>query len=201
MSTLLLPELARENAASNRRIAHSVEVAARRLEQGPQSHDDWRPLPRQAMRSAQEALRHTLGQATEARNQWQSVLGAFADGLEGDEGREMLQVILDLFDAWFSLVPPTRDLCARAVQLGAVLEGFDQLDMAAIDVATLRTAAEMLRASVSAARPAIDPTVLERARQAIAQGRFAGPEAVRARLRDLEILVVLPANLPHAQRT
>jgi hypothetical protein len=182
MSTLLLPELARENAASNRRIAHSVEFAARCLEQQPQLHDDSRP----AMRSAQEALRHTLGQATEARNQWQAVLGAFADGLEGDEGREMLQVILDLFDAWCSLVQPTRELCARAAQLGAVLEGLDRLDSAANEVATLRTAAEDLRTFVTAPRPAIGPGVLDRARQAVAQGRFKSPEAVRARLSDLQ---------------
>jgi hypothetical protein len=184
MSTLLLPDLARENAASNRRIAHSVAVAAEQLEQGFRGQVESRSLRGQAARGAQKALDHALAQAEAARAHWQGVLGAFEDGMPRDEGQEMLQVILDVFDAWFSLVQPTRDLSARAADLGAAPEGLDRLDAASRAVAALRSAAEELRGFVTAKRAPIDPAVLARARDAMAQGRFKSPDAVRARLGD-----------------
>ena len=48
----------------------------------------------------------------------------------------------------------------------------------------LRRAAEELRGFVMAERPPVDPTILAKARAAVAQGRFKSPEAVQARLGD-----------------
>lgn len=182
MSMLLFPDLARENAASNRRVAHSVALAAQRLEQGAERHAEPRALRRQAERSAQTARDHTLEQAAAARAHWQSVLNTFEDGMQRDEAHEMVKVILDVFDAWFSLVQPTRDLSARAAELGACPEGLDRLEAAVREVTALRSSAEELRAFVTATRPSIDPAVLAKARAAVSQGRFKSPEAVQARL-------------------
>ncbi len=102
--------------------------------------------------------------------------------MQRDEAHEMVKVILDVFDAWFSLVQPTRDLSARAAELGACPEGLDRLEAAVREVTALRSSAEELRAFVTATRPSIDPAVLAKARAAVSQGRFKSPEAVQARL-------------------
>src|SRR5438105_13014884 len=100
MSALLLPELARENAAYNRRVTTSVETVARRLETSSRSLTS----------DAREALRYTLAQAAEARSLWQGTQALFTDGVEGGEARAALRAVLDVFDSWFGLAKSTREL-------------------------------------------------------------------------------------------
>ena len=128
MTTLLLPELARENAASNRRVARSVDTAASQ--------------PR-VTHSAREALRYSLGQAALARGHWQDVLALFEDGVEGGEAREAVHAVLDFFDSWFDLARSTRALWQAAGAPGAAPEG---LDAATREVEALRRNAEEMRA-------------------------------------------------------
>jgi hypothetical protein len=176
MSMLLLPELARENAAANRRITHSVENL-RQLQEDT--------VTRQRMASsAREAFRYTLVQAAEARSHWQGTMALLADGLEGEEAREVLQAVGEVFDSWFGLAKSTRDLLQTTVPAGTTAEGLEELDVAYRDIEALGTAAEEMRAFLNRARSPIDPIILEKARQAVAQGRYKTPEAIRARLRD-----------------
>jgi hypothetical protein len=184
MSSLLLPELTRVHADSNRRIARSVETVARQLQGAGESE---RALPterRRATGSAQDAVRHTLAEAAEGRSLWQRTLALFQDGLEGAEAREVLQEALAFFDSWFALAKATRELCQAASQAGTAPDGLQDLDAASRDLEVLRTAAEDLRVFLNRPRPPIDPAVLEKARQGVAEGRYKDPETVRARLRE-----------------
>ena len=182
MAMLLLPELARENAASNRRVAQSVTTAAQRMGTVEEAEEK-RVTLRQ---SAREAMRYTLAQATEARSLWQGTLTLFEDGLEGGEAREALRAMAEVFEAWFGLDKTTRELWQRAIQTGAVSQGLEELDAASHDVATAHKAAEELDAFLGRTRPPVDATMLENARQAIAQGRYKTPELVRSRLHKQE---------------
>jgi hypothetical protein len=178
----LLAELAQENAASNRRVASSVDAEARRAER-------LRPLPEQSgalrrrlARSAREALRYALGQAGGARGLWQSALALFEEGLEGGEAGVAVRAVLEVFDSWLSVARSTRDLWGTAERAGAAPEGLEELDTAAREVEAFRAAAEKLLAFLTRDRPPVDPAALERARQAIAAGKYKDPEAVRAGL-------------------
>jgi hypothetical protein len=179
MSMLLLADLAQEKAASNRRVAQSVETAARRLNAPRQSQED---LGRRVTNTTREALRYTLMQAGEARNLWQSTLTLLQDGLEGNESRELLHTVLEAIDSWFGLMKSTRELWQTAGRLRTSLEGLDDLDAAQRDVEVLKNAAAQMSEFLSRPRPAIDASALARARQVVAQGGYKSPEAVRARL-------------------
>lgn len=185
MSTLLLPELAQENATFNRRVALAVEAEAQHLEKLRQLQERLLTLRRRMTSSTREALRCTLAQAAEAHGLWQGTLALFEDGLEGVEAREVLQVVLEVFDSWFSLVKSTRGLWHTAEQAGTTPEGLDTVDEASRDIQALRVAAEELRAFLTRPQPSVDPALLEKARQAVAQGRYKTPEAVRADGRQL----------------
>jgi hypothetical protein len=177
MSTLLLPELARESAASNRRLARSVEDLRQREEVQP-------TLPQAGTGSAREALRYTLFRAAEASSLWQGTVALFQDGLDGHEARDVLQAVLEVFDSWFGLVKSTRDLWHTTDPTGASPEGLEELDAVSRDIELLKTAAEEMRTFLNRSRPPVDAAVLEKARQAVVQGRYKTPEAVRARLHD-----------------
>src|SRR5271163_3596356 len=99
--SILLSDLAQENAASNQRLAHSVETAARRVEELGHLQEKGIPSQQRVIGDAREALRYTLAQAAEARNIWQATLVLFQDGLEGNEARELLQTALRVFNSWF----------------------------------------------------------------------------------------------------
>jgi hypothetical protein len=180
MSMLLLPELARENAASNRRIAHSVESAARDFGQLRPPEDQIQSVRQQTTRIWREALGYTLRQAVEARNLWQSARALLEEGLEKDEAVTVVQAAVEVFDSWIKLLEPTRELWQAAAQYGANLDGFIDLNSASVDLLALRDTAEQLRGFLVGPRAPVDPGLLDEARQAMAQGRFKSPEAIRA---------------------
>jgi hypothetical protein len=179
----LLPDLARENAASNRRIASSVGAAARRADDLRQSQAEAGAVRRRAARAAREAVNYACGQAAHAHCLWQEALALLKEGQEGDEARASIQAILEVFDSWLSVAGSTRDLWAAAERAGATPEGLQELDEASQEIGSFRAAAENLLAFLTRERPPIDPAALERARQAVAEGKYKDPEAVRAGLR------------------
>jgi hypothetical protein len=185
MSLLLLPELARENAASNWRAAHSVETEAQLWDTLRHVDDKLATLRRKVAWSAREAVRHTLVQASESRSLWQGTLSLFDDGLEGDEAREVLQAVLAVFESWFGLVKSTRELSDRAVQAGVAPEALTELDAAVRDIEVIQRTAQQMRGFLGRPLPPVDPLRLAKARQTVAQGQFKDPEAIRAQLREL----------------
>jgi len=180
MSTLLLSELVRESAASNQRIAKSVDAAAQRPEEPRPSAD--KGVHRTKTRDAREALRYTLRQDVEVRGLWQGAVTLFEDGLEGEQARALLDVVLEAFASWFGLVKSTRDLWQTAVRAGAISEGQEELEAACQNVEKARKAAQDMRDFLSRPWPAVDPALLENARKAMAEGRYSSAEVVRARL-------------------
>jgi hypothetical protein len=181
-STLLL-ELAQENAASNRRIASSIDAEAGRAEKLRQLRNQLGTLRRRVACSAREALRYALGQAGDARGLWQGVVGLFDEGLEGGEARAAVRGSLEVFDSWFRVAQSTRALWTTAERAGATPEGLHELDEASQEIESFRAAAEKLLAFLTRERPPVDPATLERARQAVAEGKYKDPEAVRDGLR------------------
>lgn len=177
MSTLLLPDLARENAASNRRVARSVEQLRPKLEAV-------KSAPRDLANGAREALRYTLVRAAEVRDFWQAALALLEEGLEGGESRDVVQAVLEAFDSWLTLVESTRGLCAGVVQGDHGQLPLTELDAASDEMQRLREAVVELHGFLGRPWPAIDSQVLARARQAVAQGRYLTAEAVRNRLRN-----------------
>ncbi len=185
MATLLVSELAREHAASNRRVAQSVQAEARRLEEVGQPGIDVANLTRRGTRGAREALRITRAKAAEARQLWDAGMAFFEDGLAGDEARGLIQAFADFFDSWFDLAAATRDYVHHtAAQAGVSPAGEEDLDTACRDVEALRKAAAELRDFLNRPLAPVDPAALERAREAVAQGRYQTPEAVRSRIRS-----------------
>jgi hypothetical protein len=182
MSLLLLHDLAHEKAASNRRIAQSVVSAAQRVEELRRLKEKLTTPRRRITSDTQEALRYTLAEAAEARSIWQGARELFEEGLEGGEARELLQVVLEVFASWFGLAKTTRDLWQVTVEVGATPEGLTELDLAEGHVQALQKSAEDLKAFLTRARPPVDPALLDKARQAVGQGRFKSPEEVRSRL-------------------
>jgi hypothetical protein len=183
----LLPELARENAASNRRIASSVGAAARRADDLRQSPTQAGAVRRRAARGAREALRYAVGQAAHAHGLWQEALALLQEGQEGDEARASVRAVLEVFDSWQSVAGSTRELWAAVERAGATPEGLHELDAASQDIEAFRAAAEKLLAFLTRERPPVDPAALERARQVVAEGKYKDPEAVRAGLRGPEV--------------
>jgi hypothetical protein len=184
MSMLLLPELARETAASNQRIARSVQTAATRSEELRQGHEKPASERQQLMRTAREALRYTLGQAAEAQGQWQDTLSLLGDGLEANEARDVLQAAVDVLDSWFVLLNSTRDLLQVAERSGAAPEGREDLDAAQREMEKVKAAADEMRAFLGRAWPPVDPALLDKARQAITHGKYKTAEAIRAGFQD-----------------
>jgi hypothetical protein len=133
---------------------------------------------------AREALDNTLREAEENRRLWDGVLAMVGEGIEGGECRDLLQRQLGLFDAWFALLQVTRHSITAAAEAGAAPEGAEALEAAAGQMERLRKAAADMLAFVTRPRPPVDPAVLDRARKAVAQGQFEGPEAVRSRLQE-----------------
>jgi hypothetical protein len=165
MSTLLLAELARENAASNQRIANSVKTNA----QGEN-----------AAGNVREAIRYTLRQAAEAQGLWQGTMSLFQDGLEGGAAREVLQLVRHVFTSWFDLEQATRNLWTTSVRFGAAGDGLQELESAFHEVEGLKAAAQAMETFLSQPRTTVDPAMLEKGRQAVLERRFKSPEEMRA---------------------
>ena len=120
MSALLLPELAREMAASNRRVADSVEAESHRLEELRGAMEQAEPLRKRALRSAREAWSCALNRKADPRAVWQNAWEIIEDGLDGEKARDLLADIQNLIDAWFRLAQTARLLWRIAASAGAV---------------------------------------------------------------------------------
>jgi hypothetical protein len=179
MTTLLLSALARENAASNHRIADSVRAASRPSGKQPNESED--SSRRSMERSAWDVLRHTMTQAEGARNLWKGTLAVFEDGIEGTEAREVIQTVQEVFRSWFDLEKSTRDLWALVLPIDAARGGLQDLDRAYRDVEGLSKAADEMHAFLTNPRRPVDANLLEKGRQAVAAGQFKNPEAMRGR--------------------
>jgi hypothetical protein len=181
--SMLLPDLARGRADSNRRAADLLDAEARHLTELRRLHAELGTLRRRVARNAREALRYTLLELGESRHVWQEVRALFEEGLEGHEARRAIQAAVDYFDSWLGLEKSTRELWRIAEQAGATPEGLEQLDAASREAGALRAAAEKLRDFLTRPPSPVDPAVIERARQAIARGEYKDADAVRASLR------------------
>src|SRR5208282_1416719 len=147
---MLLSDIARENAACNQRLAHSMEMEGQRLEQlraGLEQLQELKgkeALRRRITRNAGESLRYTLRQSTEAQSIWDGTLADVEDGMEGGDARQSLHAVLEVFNSWFGLAKATRDLWQVAVANGAIPEGLESLEAAVSQVEGLKKAAEEL---------------------------------------------------------
>jgi len=176
--SLLLQDLAREKAASNRRIAQAVELASERAEELRKVEATLGNPRMRTARNAREAMRYALLEAAETRTIWQSTRELFEEGLEGGEAKQILHSMLELFESWFGLAKTTRNLCQQAVAIGVRPEGLENLDVAEGQVQGSKKAADEMKAFLSRPRPPVSPGLLEKARQAVAQGRFKSPKYV-----------------------
>ncbi len=183
MGTQLLPELARESADFNRRIASTVDTEARQLESLDASHDQQASSRRRrAARSARQALRFTLAQVPKADDFWQDLLALFDEGLRGDEARDASRFAREVVESCSELVRSTRELWDVAARAGATPEGLADLDALSRRVEELKAAAEQTHAFLNRPLPTVDPAVLDAAEAAVAGGHYKTPEQIRARL-------------------
>jgi hypothetical protein len=180
MSTLLLPELARELAASNRRVADSFEAESRQLQELQLTAGERHALKVRAVRSARAAAAATLGRKTETLAVWRNVLDVLHDGLDDGRSNELLKHVLDTIDTWLRLAQDSRDLWGFAAALGAPQEGADELRAAEEEVRRVKGTAESMNTFLGRPWPPVDPSLLERGRNEIAQGRYRTAEQIRA---------------------
>jgi hypothetical protein len=158
----LMPELARERADSNRKIAAIAEAARLRREGAP---------------AARKLTRLAIARGPDAREQWQEVTEALRGGLSGETATEVVGVTLEVADTWLEMARVARQLCVEA---GAGPEGLEQLDEVEKEVRQVRTEAERTQAFLTRPRPPIDAERLEKGRRDIAEGRFKTAEEIGA---------------------
>jgi hypothetical protein len=182
MATLPLPELAREMAAFNRRVAESVEAEARRAEKLQQEQGHAEAHPKSVTRSAREALRHTLSQAPDAQAVWQTVLEAVKDGISGEDLKRILGDVRSVLETWLTLAEKTRTLWGFAAATGAPPDSLADLTEAEATIRQIKAEAERLYAFATRTKPAVDPALLQRGRSEVEQGRARTPEQMRAGL-------------------
>jgi hypothetical protein len=181
-STLLLPELAREIAGSNRRVAESLATESRRLEDLQQEMNEPEALRKRAARSAQGATTATLSRNADIAGVWQRTLEILEDGLAGDQAKELLQNVLDIIDSWLGIAQKSRDIWRLATALGNSAEGLAELDAAEQEAKRVRTAVEKMQVFFSRTRQPLDVARLEKGRADVAEGRFKNPEQMRSGL-------------------
>jgi len=168
MSTLL-PELAKENAESNRRVLLSVEKEAQLLDRMRQAEAEEASLRRKISRSARETMQYTLSRATDTGDLWKFVVARFEEGLSGDKPKNLLCLALEVFDSWLALKSATDRLRRIAESVGATLEGTEELEQAASEAQRLKKAASDMLAFLNRPHPPID---LERLKKGM-EGRMA----------------------------
>lgn len=179
--TLLL-EMAQAKAASNRRVALSVGATSRRLGSLADLKTELAAWRRTIGLEARAAQRFVIVAAQEMREMWRNVREFFEEGIEGGEGKELLQSVLDLGETWQGMAQSVREFLLIVQDAGVVLEEPGALDAAESEVRGDVAAAAKLMTLLTCPRPPIDPAVLaERARRAKA-GQVKRPEEVLARL-------------------
>ena len=168
----LMPELAREMAAFNRKAADFARASRLRL---------------RGAQAARQLTRFTLYREGDARTVWQAALEAFEEGLTAEESAAVLQTVRDVADTWLDLAREAREFWGEVAATEAAPEGLEELSRAEAGVSGVKAAAERMHAFLSRPRPPLD---LERLRAGLAEAeqrrvktaaqmreRFQGPEA------------------------
>ncbi len=180
MTTLLLPELARELARSNRVVAEALEAEARQLQELRSEMDEAETLKKRAVRSARDATSTTISRKAEVLGIWQQTLARLEDGLSAERSQEMLQDARAILESWLRLAQNSRDLWELAATLGNRPEGLEGLSAAEMDIQQIRGAVEKTHAFLTRTRPPVDIALLERGRKEIAQGRYKTADQIRS---------------------
>jgi hypothetical protein len=180
MSTLLLPELAREMAGSNRRVADSFEAESRRLTDLRQKAENPDALKRRAARSARSAMGTALSRQAEALDIWQSALDDFREGVGDVQSNAVLRDVHDIIESSFRLARFCRELAHFAVIGGNPAESLGELDAAEAAIRQVQAAVEKMSNFLNRPRSPVDVARLETGRGEIAQGRFRTAEQIRS---------------------
>ena len=180
MSTLLLPELAREVAESNRRVADSFEAELQRLEQLRTEAKESGALKRRAARSARGAASNTLSRKAEVVGAWQHALELLEDGLSTEQAKGILQEIRHIIESWLNLARHCRALGTFATTLGSPPEWLAGLNAAETEVQQVKVAVENMHTFFSRPRPPVNPALLELGRSEIAGGHYRSGQQICA---------------------
>jgi hypothetical protein len=182
MSMLLLPELAREMASSNRRVAEFLEVESQRLEKLRGEIHEAETLKKMATRSALGATMATLGRKADVAGVWQRTLEILKDGQEGEQAKTLLHDVGDIIDSWLRLAQKSRALWALAEALGTSPEGLEELEAAEKEAKRVQTAVEKTQLFLSSARSPIDAGRLQKGEEDFIETKFKNPDEMRSRL-------------------
>jgi hypothetical protein len=180
MSTLLLPELAREIAGSNRRVADSLEAESRRLTDLHQKAENLDALKRRAARSARSAMATALSRRAEAIDFWQSALDDFREGVGDAQSKAMLGDVREIIESWLRLAQFSREVALFAVISGNPPEPMAELDAAEAAIRQVQAAVDTMSDFLNRPRPAVKAAILDAGRAEIAQGHFRTAEQIRA---------------------
>ncbi len=176
----LPPELSREMVEFNRKLADSVKSRweGRRGE-------DAASLRRRGTRAARELTRFALSRSSDARAAWEGALEFIEEGVRGEDAREAVQVARNVIDSWLALAQQARELWQDvAATTGAIPEGLGELDAAEAEVTKIKSAADQTHAFLNRARPPVDPALLEKGQEEIAQGRYRTAEQIHSDFRQ-----------------
>jgi DNA-binding XRE family transcriptional regulator len=180
MTTLLLPELARELVRSNRVVAEALQAEVRQLKELRSEMEQAEAVKKRAIQSARDATSATVSRKAQVVGIWQQTLARFEDGLSAERWQEMLQDTQAILESWLRLAQNSRDLWEFAVTLGNRPEGLQELSSAEIDIQQVRAAVEKTHVFLTRTRPPVDIALLERGRKEIAQGRYKTADQIRS---------------------
>jgi hypothetical protein len=180
ISALMLPELAREMSGSNRHVAEALEAESLRLEELRGKPEETEALKRRAPQSARVATSTTLSRRANIADLWQLTLELFEGGLSAEQSQEMLQAFRNTIDDWLRGVQKCREMWKLVANLGGAPEGLEALNAAEAQVGRIRAAVDKMHGFMTRARPPIDPSLLERGRKEIAEGRYRTADQIRA---------------------
>jgi hypothetical protein len=178
----LLPELTRESTDYLRRVTAAVDAEARRLAEQRRASHDLAQVGREASRIARGATRLALTLTVDIELFWKDALYRLDKGMEKGAAENLLDLAFYQLNGLLLLAEAARGLWEAAALLGATPDGVDELDAAARRVGEAKVAAERMRAFLATPRNAVDPAALAAALQAVKEGRFQAPDAVRAAL-------------------
>jgi hypothetical protein len=142
--------------------------------------EELKALKTRAAQSAKSATAATLSRKAETLGVWQIALDIFRDGLGDVQSKEVLQNVLDSVDSWLRLVQNSREMWRFAAALGNTPEGLEELGTAEDEIKQVKAAVEKMSAFLGRPRPPVDPSLLDRGRNEIAQGRYRTAEQIRA---------------------
>ncbi len=180
MSALLLPELAREMAGSNRRVAATLEAESHRLEKLRAEEEGSEGLARWARLGARGATAATLSRKVEVLGLWQQTQGVFAEGLNGERALGLLQIVLETIESWLFLARVGRAVWTNVEALGGPVEGTEGLRAAEEEITRAKGQVEKIYAFLTRPRFPVDPALLEKGQEEIARGKYKIVDQIRS---------------------